>query len=61
MIDAQTDTHTDTHTHTDAGNDNTRRPKLASGNKTQDSCGVMSGEVKQGEDDYTVFWETLLQ
>ena len=29
-------THTDTrtHRHTDAGNDNTRRPKLASGNKT---------------------------
>ena len=27
--DRQTDTHT--HTHTDAGNDNTRRPKLASG------------------------------
>ena len=25
----------DTHTHTDAGNDNTRRPKLASGNKNQ--------------------------
>ena len=25
------DTQTDTHTHTDAGNDNTRRPKLASG------------------------------
>ena len=33
MIDTQTDRQTDkhTHTHTDAGNDNTRRPKLASG------------------------------
>ena len=29
MIDGHTDTHTHTHTHT--GNDNTRRPKLASG------------------------------
>ena len=29
LIDARTDTHT--HTHTDAGNDNTWRPKLASG------------------------------
>ena len=28
-----TDRHTHTHTHTHAGNDNTRRPKLASGNK----------------------------
>ena len=27
-----TDRHTHTHTHTHAGNDNTRRPKLASGN-----------------------------
>ena len=27
------DTRTDTHTQTDAGNDNTQRPKLASGNK----------------------------
>ena len=27
------DWHTDRHTHTDAGNDNTRRPKLASGKK----------------------------
>ena len=27
----RTHTHTDTHTQTDAGNDNTRRPKLASG------------------------------
>ena len=26
--------HTQTHTQTDAGNDNTRRPKLASGKKT---------------------------
>ena len=31
MIDGHTDTHTYTHTH--AGNDNTRRPKLASGKK----------------------------
>ena len=31
MIDGHTDTHTYTHTHTHAGNDNTRRPKLASG------------------------------
>ena len=30
LIDGHTDTHTYTHTH--AGNDNTRRPKLASGN-----------------------------
>ena len=30
MIDGQTHAHTHTH----AGNDNTRRPKLASGNKT---------------------------
>ena len=29
-------------------------------NKTQDSCGVMSGKIKLGEADYTVFWETLL-
>ena len=29
-----TQTHTHTHTHTRAGNDNTRRPKLASGKKT---------------------------
>ena len=28
------DWHTDRHTHTDVGNDNTRKPKLASGNKT---------------------------
>ena len=28
-------------------------------NKTQDSCGVMFGEVKLGEADYTVVWETL--
>ena len=27
------DAHAQTHTQTDAGNDNTRRPKLASGNK----------------------------
>ena len=34
VIDGHTDTHTYTHTH--AGNDNTRRPKLASGkNKGQ--------------------------
>ena len=32
----QTDTHT--HTHTDAGNDNTRRPKLASGKNASDHC-----------------------
>ena len=32
--DWQTDRQTDWHTHTDAGNDNTRRPKLASGKKT---------------------------
>ena len=31
VIDTQTDTRTDRHTHTDAGDDNTRRPKLASG------------------------------
>ena len=30
--DWRTDWHTQTHTHTDAGDDNTRRPKLASGN-----------------------------
>ena len=29
--DWRTDTHTRTHTHTDAGDDNTRRPELASG------------------------------
>ena len=29
-------------------------------NKTQDLCGVMFGEVKQGEADNTVVWETLL-
>ena len=29
-------------------------------NKTLDSCGVMFGEVKLGEADYTVVWETLL-
>ena len=49
-IDRHTDwhTHTDTHTHTDAGNDNTRRPKLASGkNRCQ-----MNALVK-------VFWTTL--
>ena len=37
MIDGHTDTHTYTHTHTHAGNDNTRRPKLASGNKMTDT------------------------
>ena len=34
--DRQTDTHT--HTHTDAGNDNTRKPKLASGKNASDHC-----------------------
>ena len=29
-------------------------------NKTQDSCGVLFGEVKLGEADYTVIWEKLL-
>ena len=33
VIDTQTDTHTRTHTYTDAGDDNTRRPKLATGKK----------------------------
>ena len=39
--DWRTHVHTHTKTHTHAGNDNSRRPKLASGNKTQDSCEVM--------------------
>ena len=30
------DARTDTHTQTDAGNDNTRRPKLASGKKMKE-------------------------
>ena len=34
-IDWHTHTHKHTHTHTDAGDDNTRRPKLASGKKKQ--------------------------
>ena len=33
VIDTQTDKRTDTQTHTDAGNNNTRKPKLASGKK----------------------------
>ena len=35
MIDGHTDTRTYTHTH--AGNDNTRRPKLASGKKQKNT------------------------
>ena len=58
MITTHTDGRTDTQT--DTGNYNTRMPTLASGNKTQDSCGVMFGEVKLAEADYTVIWETLL-
>ena len=40
MIDGHMDTHTQTHTHTHthAGNDNTRRPKLASGKKLDLLC-----------------------
>ena len=34
--------------------------RYCSHNKTRASCGVMSGEVKLGEADYTVIWETLL-
>ena len=35
-------THTYGHTQTDAGNDNTRRPKLASGKKGEISCFVLA-------------------
>ena len=34
VIDTHTDTHTDRYTDTDRYDDNTRRPKLASGKKT---------------------------
>ena len=42
VIDARTDGWTDTHTQTDAGNDNTRRPKMASGKNDmiQDTGGL---------------------
>ena len=36
------DAHARTHTQTDAGNDNTRRPKLASGNKSNDKTTYMA-------------------
>ena len=42
-----TDTHTDRHTHrqTDAGNDNTRRPKLASGKNQLENVGCKMAAI----------------
>ena len=40
------DGHTDTHTHTHAGNDNTRRPKLASGKNNTETKRVWNDYTK---------------
>ena len=37
-----------------------KRGEIVVYNKTQDLCGVLFGEVKLGEADHTVVWETLL-
>ena len=49
------DARTDTHTHTDAGNDNTRRPKLASGNNA-----ISKLSWKFGESEWNSYWVIVL-
>ena len=56
MIDGHTDTHTHTHTH--AGNDNTRRPKLASG-KNDLFCFNNTGNYNDFHI-YNVVWNEML-
>ena len=54
------DTHTDTHTHTDAGNDNTRRPKLASGKKTGNHYGdVIMGTITSEITSLAIVYSTV--
>ena len=50
------DTHTHTDRYTDRGDDNTRRPKLASGNKTisQSLCVMCNSFVQNQAHDQTV-------
>ena len=49
------DGHTDTHTHTHAGNDNTRRPKLASGNNSV-KHGCLEYNSIDGANNLIIIW-----